>query len=149
MKNNDTIIKQKSQPQKKLIKNILLSIFFLIISVVGGFLISFYGTGESFIEKELITALITLFGFGLTSTVFIYQTLQNRNSEKIEKIINSLIKTLLLTFGLIIISFIFDFLASVNVYQILMNTFKYASLIYAFICQLDILISFAIIIKNR
>ena len=149
MKNNDTIIKQKSQPQKKLIKNILLSIFFLIISVVGGFLISFYGTGESFIEKELITALITLFGFGLTSTVFIYQTLQNRNSEKVEKIINSLIKTLLLTFGLIIISFIFDFLASVNVCQILMNTFKYASLIYVFICQLDILISFAIIIKNR
>lgn len=143
-------IKTKKATTKKQKLTMLLTISFIIISCGCGFLISFYGQGCSFIEQEFIGALITLFGFGLTSTVFIYQSINIKESEMAKKVIKSLSKTLLLTFILISISIIFDFLSTLfsgNI-VICIDTIKYASLIYSCICQIDILLSFLIIIKH-
>lgn len=71
--------------------------------------------------------------------------------RKTKKLIKDLAKTLLLTFVLIILSLVFDFLVSLSfsdITNIVINTIKYSMLIYPFICQIDILIAFIIIVKN-
>lgn len=151
MMKTKTIIKEKEQKTKKQKINLILTIAFIIISSGCGFLISYFGNGSSFIENDLITSIITLFGFGLTSTVFVYQAFKDKESDKTSRVIKSLAKTLLLTFILIIVALILDFLSSLsisNCFTIIINSLKFASLIYAFICQVDILLSFIIIIKN-
>lgn len=152
MMKTKTIIKEKVQKTKKQNKNLFLTIVFTIISLGCGFLISYFGNGSSFVENNLITSIITLFGFGLTSTVFVYQAFKEKESDKTIAVIKSLAKTLLLTFTLIIVALILDFIASISVsicFTIIMNSLKYTSLIYAFICQIDILLSFIIIVKNK
>lgn len=147
----ETIIKQKKHTTKRKKINLILTVVFIIVSLGVGFLIAYFGKGTSFIETDLITAIITLFGFGLTSTVFVYQAFKDKETDKTRKIIKSLAKTLLLTFVLIISSLIFDFGATLlisNSFTVIMNSLKFATLIYAFICQIDILLSFIIIIKN-
>ena len=77
-----SIIKEKKSFSLRDNKNLLLSILFSIISLGIGFIIAFYGGGNSYIETELITAIITLFGFGLTATVFVYQAFEKSNSNE-------------------------------------------------------------------
>ena len=107
------------------------------------------GKGDSFIETDLITAIITLFGFGLTATVFVYQAFEKSMSKETKNVIAALSKTLLLTLCLVIVSLIFDFIASLitaEVWNVIFESLKYAALIYSLICQFDILNSFIVII---
>lgn len=149
---NDTIIKERNQIDSKKVKRIVLTIVFSLLSLGLGFLIAFFGKGNSYVESSLFTAIITLFGFGLTSTVFVYQSFKDKEAEKVKKVIRALANTLLLTFILIIMSLILDFIGSLELPEaaiIAIQSLKYAALIYAFICQIDILLSFLVIVKNK
>lgn len=141
---NKTIIKEKSIYAKK---NAVLSIVFSFISLALGAIISIYGKGESYIESSLLTAIITLFGFGLTATVFVYQSFID--NEKIKNVLTSLTNTLKLTLILIVAAIILDFIASFVATKALLviSAIKYAALIYSLICQFDILNAFTIIVK--
>lgn len=77
-----------------------------------GFLIAFFGKGDSYVETELITAIITLFGFGLTATVFVYQAFGNSPSDDTMQVIKALSKTLLLTLCLVAAALVLDFIIS-------------------------------------
>lgn len=148
---NKTIIKEKKHLSRQEKKNIVLTILFLIISLGLGFIIAFFGKETSYIENELITAIITLFGFGLTATVFVYQTFEEKNLES-NNIIKALSRTLLLIFCLIVASLILDFfvaLINYEVFSVIIVSLKYATLIYSLICQFDILNSFIIIINSK
>lgn len=149
---NETIIKEKTTINRRKIIRIVLIIIATLVSLGFGFLIAFFGEGQSYIESSIITSIITLFGFGLTSTVFVYQAFKEKEADKVKKVIHALANTLLLTFILITVSLILDFIGSLNFPQaaiITIQSLKYASLIYAFICQIDILLSFLIIVKNK
>lgn len=155
MKNNIDIKEKKIRTNQEK-NNIFLSILFSALSLGLGFLVAFFGKGKSYIENELITAIITLFGFGLTATVFVYQAFEKKQStEKTNNMIKALSKTLHLTLWLIVSSLVFDFIADsltseANIIIIIAKTLKYSSLIYSIICQFDILNSFTIIInKNK
>ena len=149
---NETIVKERKPINIKKILHIVLIIICVLASLGIGFLIAFFGEGESYIESSIITAIITLFGFGLTSTVFVYQAFKDKENEKVKKVIHALSNTLLLTFILIVVALILDFIGSLNFTNSLIlfiQSLKYATLIYAFVCQIDILLSFIIIVKNR
>lgn len=151
MMKTKTIIKQKKQLTKHQKRNIILTILFIALSLAFGFFIAYFGNKSSFIETGLIAAIISLFGFGLTSTVFVYQALKDKESEITKKVIGALAKTLFLTLILIIIAIILDFVSTLQCHSyflLIINTLKNAALIYAFICQIDILLSFITIIKN-
>ena len=65
--------------------------------------------------------------------------------------VKALSKTLLLTFSLIVASLCFDFIASIicsEIWRIILETIKYAALMYSLICQFDILMSFIVIITK-
>lgn len=148
---NKVNVKKKKSLSKKEKKNIILSILFSIISLVVGFFISFFGQGESYVETELITAIITLFGFGLTATVFVCQSFEDSQTENTMKVIKALSKTLFLTLVLVVCSLIFDFIASVITSEVwlgIMESAKYAALVYSTICQFDVLNSFIVIIRS-
>lgn len=148
---NKTIVKEKKKLSLRDKKNLLLSILFSIVSLGIGFVIAFYGKDNSYIETELITAIITLFGFGLTATVFVYQAFEKSNSDEKKNVICALSKTLLLTLCLVVASLILDFAVSIvtiNVVKVILSTMMYASLVYSIICQFDILNSFVVIITN-
>ena len=147
-----TTIKVKNTRNGKRTLNIIIIIVSVVLSLGLGFLIAYGGQGESYVETSLITAIITLFGFGLTSTVFVCQAFKDKDNEKIKRVIHALSNTLLLTLALIITSIILDFIGSLDFCEtllIIVKSLKYASLIYAFICQIDILLSFLIIVKNK
>ena len=148
---NKTIVKEKKSFSLRDKRNLLLSFLFSVISLGIGFVIAFYGKGNSYIETELITAIITLFGFGLTATVFVYQAFEKSNSNEKKNVICALSKTLLLTLCLVVGSLMLDFVVSIvtlKVVKIILSTLMYASLVYSTICQFDILNSFVIIITN-
>ena len=148
---NKTIVKEKKSFSLRDKRNLLLSILFSVISLGIGFVIAFYGKGNSYFETELITAIITLFGFGLTATVFVYQAFEKSNSNEKKNVICALSKTLLLTLCLVVGSLMLDFAVSIvtlKVVKIILSTLMYASLVYSTICQFDILNSFVIIITN-
>lgn len=146
-----TIIKSKKCffSRKKI--NMVLTAIFSIVCLGLGFIIAFWGKGISFIETELIIAIITLFGFGLTATVFVYQAFEKSDSKDTRNLIVALSKTLLLTLCLIVASLVFDFLASLimaEVWNVILGSLKYAALMYSLICQFDILTSFIVIITG-
>jgi hypothetical protein len=146
-----TIIKSKKalSPQDSI--SIVLTIVFSLLSLGLGLIIAIWGNGNSFVETDLITAIITLFGFGLTATVFVYQAFEKSISDNVINVIKALSKTLLLTLCLIIASVIFDFLVTLikaEVWSVILESLKYATLIYALICQFDILNSFIVIITK-
>ena len=148
---NETIIKSKKGYSSREKANIALTIIFSLLSLGLGFVIAFFGKDVSFIENDLITAIITLFGFGLTATVFVYQAFEKSTSKETKNVITALSKTLLLTLCLVIASLIFDFLASLitaEVWNVILESLKYAALIYSLICQFDILNSFIVIITS-
>ena len=139
---NKTIVKEKKSLSLRKKRNLLLSILFSVLSLGIGFTIAFYGKGNSYIETELITAIITLFG---------YQAFEKSNSNEKKSIICALSKTLLLTLCLVVVSLILDFAVSIvtiNVVKVILSTLMYAALVYSIICQFDILNSFVIIITN-
>ena len=146
-----TIVKEKKSLSLREKRNLLLSVLFSVVSLGVGFIVAFYGKGNSYIETELITAIITLFGFGLTATVFVYQAFEKSNSNEKKSVICALSKTLLLTLCLVVVSLILDFAVSIvtiNVVKVILSTVMYASLVYSTICQFDILNSFVVIITN-
>ena len=148
---NKTIIKTKKSYSKREKNNIFLRFLFLIISLTGGFLISFWGNGRSYIETELITAIISLFGFSLTATVFVYQALEKKQSSNTKVVISALSNTLRLTLCLAVASLIFDFMVSIEIWDkisFIAGGLKYTTLIYSTICQFDILNAFIVIIKS-
>lgn len=148
---NKTIIKNKKSFSRREKSNIVLTVIFSLISLGLGFIVAFWGNGNSFVETDLITAIITLFGFGLTATVFVCQAFE-KNTKETKNIITSLSKTLLLTLCLVIVTLILDFIASLitaEVWNVIIETLKYAALIYSLICQFDILNCFIVIISNK
>lgn len=150
MKNNTSIVNKKSFSRFEKI-NIILTIIFSAISLGLGFVIAFFGNGVSFFETDLITAIITLFGFGLTATVFVYQAFEKSVSKGTKMVITALSKTLLLTLCLVVVALILDFLASLTMtkaWDVIFKSLKYAALIYSLICQFDILNSFIVIITS-
>lgn len=148
---NKTIIKNKKSFSRREKANIVLTVIFSLISLGLGFVVAFWGNGNSFVETDLITAIITLFGFGLTATVFVCQAFE-KNTKETKNIITSLSKTLLLTLCLVIVTLILDFIVSLitaEVWNVIIETLKYAALIYSLICQFDILNCFIVIISNK
>lgn len=149
---NKTIIKERRSLSSSEKKNIFLTILFSILSLGMGFLIAFFGKGDSYVETELITAIITLFGFGLTATVFVYQAFGNSPSDDTMQVIKALSKTLLLTLSLVAAALVLDFIISTvtsDVWCLIVESLKYATLVYSGICQFDILNSFIVIITKR
>lgn len=147
--NNKIVIKEKKSFSSSEIINIILTIVFSILSLGIGFVIAYFGKGKSYVETELISAIITLFGFGLTATVFVYQALENKQSKDTVKVIKAISKTLILTLCLIVASLVFDFvldLITSEKLNVVIETLKYAALVYSMICQFDILNSFIVII---
>ena len=145
---NETIVKERSV---KSFKGIFLPIIFALLSLGAGFAIAFWGKGQSYIENNLITALITLFGFGITSTIFLYQAFKKEEMEKTKKLIHAIVNNLILTLALIGFAILFDFLASLDFAEtanIVLKSLKYGAMIYASICQVDILIAFIKIVKG-
>lgn len=148
---NKTIKKEKRHFSSREKVNIFLTVLFCILSLGIGFFIAFFGKGKSYIETELITAIITLFGFGLTATVFVYQSFEKKNSDYTTNVIKALSKTLYLTLCLIMTSLIFDFVVSVinsKTWSVVLESVQYATLIYSAICQFDVLNAFIIIITK-
>lgn len=148
---NKTIIKEKKSFSFRKKTNIFLTILFAVLSLGIGFVIAYFGVGKSYVETELITAIITLFGFGMTATVFVYQAFENSQSKDTINVIKALSKTLMLTLCLVIVSLIFDFVVSLiklNVWIIILESLKYAALVYSVICQFDVLNSFIVIITK-
>ena len=148
---NKTIIKEKKSLSLREKRNLLLSVLFSVVSLGIGFIVAFYGKGNSYIETELITAIITLFGFALIATVLVYQVFEKSNSNEKKSVICALSKTLLLTLCLVAVSLILDFAVSIvaiKAVKVILSTLKYASLVYSIICQFDILNSFVVIITN-
>lgn len=132
-------------------KNLFLTILFLVIGLAGGFAISFWGKGHSYFETELVTAIISLFGFSLTATVFIYQALEKRQSSNTKVVIIALSNTLRLTFYLAVASLILDFIVSIEISDVIdfiAGGLKYTALIYSTICQFDVLNAFIVIINS-
>lgn len=147
-----TIIKSKKCFFSRGKVNMVLTAIFSIVCLGLGFIIAFFGKGVSFIETELIIAIITLFGFGLTATVFVYQAFEKSDSKDTRNLIVALSKTLLLTLCLIVASLFFDFLTSLimaEVWNVILGSLKYAALMYSLICQFDILTSFIIITGGK
>ena len=147
-----TIIKERRSLSSSEKKNIFLTILFSILSLGMGFLIAFFGKGDSYVETELITAIITLFGFGLTATVFVYQAFGNSPSDDTMQVIKALSKTLLLTLCLVAAALVLDFIISTvtsDVWRLIVESLKNATLVYSGICQFDILNSFIVIITKR
>ena len=148
---NETIIKERSV---KSFKKIILPIIFALLSLGAGFAIAFWGKDKSYIENNLITALITLFGFGITSTIFLYQAFKKEEMEKTKKLIHAIVNNLILTLVLLGSAILFDFLASLdfaeaaNAAKIVLKSLKFGAMIYASICQVDILIAFIKIVKG-
>ena len=149
---NKTVIKNKKFFTSREKVNIVLTIVFSLVSLGFGIVIAFFGNGSSYIETDLITSIITLFGFGLTATVFVYQAFEKNSTRDTKNVINALSQTILLTLYLIIGALVFDFFESLLEAGICNNiivSFKYAALIYAVICQFDIMNSFIIIITKN
>lgn len=145
---NETIIKERSV---KSLKGIVLPIIFALLSLGVGFAIAFWGKEQSYIENNLITALITLFGFGITSTIFLYQAFKKEEMEKTKKLIHAIVNNLILTLTLLGSAILFDFLASLDfaeVASVVLNSLKFGAMIYASICQVDILLAFIKIVKG-
>ena len=101
-------------------KQITLIVFFILLSLTIGLLIAYFGQGKTFVEdkKTFITIILTLFGLGMTSAIFVAQTLDtiNFDEKKAEKAFGlkvSLTKSLGLTAILILISVIFEFISTV------------------------------------
>ena len=150
MKNNIDI-KTKRIVDWKIIKKVILEIIFAVASLGCGFLVAYFGNDLSFIESDMITAIITLFGFSLTSTVFICQFIKHKEDNNVDNLINALAKNLILTFILVSFSLLFDFLSGFggeNVFPLIMLSLKYSVLLYAFLIQIDILLAFITIIKK-
>lgn len=148
---NKTIKKEKRSFSSREKNNIFLTILFSILSLGIGFVIAHFGKGVSYVETELITAIITLFGFGLTATVFVYQAFENAKSKDTTNVIKALSKTLLLTLCLVMVSLVLDFIVSAitsEVWSTILDSAKYAALVYSAICQFDILNSFIVIITK-
>ena len=146
---NETIVKERSV---KSLKGIVLPIIFALLSLSAGFAISFWGKEQSYIENNLITALITLFGFGITSTIFLYQAFKKEEMERVKKLIHAIVNNLILTLILLGSAILFDFLASLDfaeVASVVLNSLKYGAMIYASICQVDILLAFIKIVKGN
>lgn len=145
---NETIVKERSV---KSLKGIVLPIIFALLSLSAGFAISFWGKEQSYIENNLITALITLFGFGITSTIFLYQAFKKEEMERVKKLIHAIVNNLILTLILLGSAILFDFLASLDfaeVASVVLNSLKYGAMIYTSICQVDILLAFIKIVKG-
>lgn len=145
---NETIVKERSV---KSLKRIVLPIIFALLSLSAGFAIAFWGKEQSYIENNLITALITLFGFGITSTIFLYQAFKKEEMERAKKLIHAIVNNLILTLTLLGSAILFDFLASLDfaeVASVVLNSLKYGAMIYASICQVDILLAFIKIVKG-
>lgn len=147
---NKIIIKEKRSFSLREKKNVILTAVFTVLSLVIGFLIAELGNGESYVETELITAIITLFGFSLTATVFVYQAFENSQSNDAMNVIKAISKTLLLTLCLVIVALVLDFIISIIEsvgWCWFLGGLKYAALVYSAICQFDILNSFIVIIN--
>ena len=151
----------KIETKKIFNKKIIWSIVFVVLSLSFGFLIAKFGKGISYIENNAILYLITFFGFSLTATVFIYQSLdkdiEDSKHDKAMVLIKSLSNSLVLTLILIVGAIVFDFgISQIDVKKteltnllIFLSTIKYAMIIYAIICQFDILIAFVVIMRNH
>ena len=140
-----------------------------MLSLIIGFLIAFCGQGTSFVEdkKTFITTILTLFGLGMTSAIFIAQTLATMNfdekkAEKAYMLKVSLTKSLALTAILILVSVILEFILTAlptledNSKQtflknlpFLLNVGIYSLFSYIIILQADVTACFLQIMKLR
>ena len=156
---------------KKMInkKQIVSTIFFILLSLTIGLLIAYLGQGKSFVEdkKTFITIVLTLFGLGMTSAIFIAQTLDtiNFDEKKAKKAYDlkvTLTKSLGLTAILILISVIFEFISTViptvdeNSKQAVLNNLPfildvgiYSLFSYIIVIQADVTVCFLQIMKLR
>ena len=158
-------IKEKKCLSQDIKKILFLRSIFISLSLGLGFIVSYYGKGSSYIEHNLLLTNITLFGFGMTATVFINQTLKESKehnvTEKTKNVIKALAQSLLLIFILIIIACVLDFLSTLDFeslsaqssvaewVSLIVKSLSYSAQIYAMICHFDILLSFIVIIKNN
>lgn len=137
-------------------KNTIAVVLFVLLSVIGGFLIAFFGRGDSFVEESFTTCSLTLFGFDLTSVVFVYGVLQRYStaeSERIAVLLKKIASSIRLILVLILCSIASDFIASIfkdcYVINIVINCIKYSLLLYSLICQIDVINTFLILVKQR
>ena len=150
-------------------KQIISIAFFILLSLTIGLLIAYFGQGQSFVEdkKTFITIILTLFGLGMTSAIFVAQTLDTINfdekkAEKAYRLKVSLTKSLGLTAILILVSVIFEFISTViptvdeNSKQtvlknlpFILDTGIYSLFSYIIILQADVTACFLQIMKLR
>lgn len=143
-------------------KHLLWVLFFILISFAIGFSIAYWGNGTSFIEDKaaFITVIITLFGLGLTSAIFVVQTLDNvewneQKQKRVACLKVSLTKSLGLIAILILASIILEFILSIipteennlNIFRLIIDSSIYAMFAYIVILQADVILCFLRIMK--
>lgn len=128
----------------------------VLCSLILGYVVKIFGQSVSYFETEIITAIISLFGFSLTATVFVYQAIEKKQSEKkdekVKKVISSLANTLVLTFCLIVLIIILEFICTLNIYKTvndICEVLKNAVIVYSFFLQADIINCFVVILTNN
>ena len=132
-------------------KKIIIELIFDFFCLGIGFIIAYFGKNKSFFEKEITIAIITLFGFSLSSTIFIHQAFAKTDNIDTVSLIKALSKDLWISLILICLSICLDFLASIeltDIITLISQTIRNGCIIYIFLCQIDILKSFLIILKN-
>ena len=140
-------------------KHITINVCLILLSLILGFCIVFFGNGNSFIEDTtaFFSAIITLFGLGLTSAIFVSQTLDNAKfnqakTNQANELKSSLAKSLALMAILILVGVVSEFiltLITTNKYNIstIIETLMYSSFVYCIILETDITGCFVNIIK--
>ena len=135
-------------------KSIIRTIGYVTLSLLIGFAIAYFGKGTSYIEESFITISLTLFGFDLTSVIFMCGTIQHikvADNARINVLLKEIAESLGFMLGAILLAIILDFLTSVihcpQVLCLVIKTLKYGSLCCSLISQLDIISAFLRIVK--
>ncbi len=137
------------------IKSLVKIIGVIVISLLLGFVIAYFGKDLSYIEESFITVSLTLFGFNLTSVVFICGAIQNikvTDNAQISVLLKEIAESLGTILCAILVAIGLDFLVSIIVcpdfLNMVLRTVKYGALLFSLFSQLDVIKAFLKIVKS-
>lgn len=136
-------------------KHTIRTVGFISLSLLIGFAIAYFGKGISYIEESFITISLTLFGFDLTSVIFmcgIIQHMKASDNAQISVLLKEIAESLSFMLCALLVAIVLDFLTSIiqgpSFLILAFNTLRYGSLCCSLIAQLDIISAFLRIVKS-
>ena len=123
------------------------TLLFFVLSIWASIYIACHGTGKSFIETNMINAIITLFGVAITGSIFISQALENNSTEESKDLLTRIHKSLAFVLNLIIIAIFLDLIIE-RYSTILFEVIYYFILFYSTIVLDDVLNGFFKLCEN-